>query len=437
MSNTSNYKFTMRKNILTILLFGAVVFFTGTLTSCGGPGGSTKVSVDTADTRTIIETVSASGKIQPETEVKIASDVSGEIVELYVEEGDSVKKGQLLMEINPDVYKSEYERMVASLSQTKANLESAKARQTQQEAQLLQAENTYNMNKTLHDKKAISETEWNTINTNYKVAQSNVLASKQEVTAMQYSVQSVAATVKSAQTNLSRTRIYAPMDGIVSMLNVKKGERVVGTATMAGTEMLRIADLSIMEVNVEVNENDIVKVDLGDTALVEVDAYLNRKFKGIVTSIANSPKTANNAISTDEVTNFEVKIRILKDSYNDLLTKKNVSPFRPGMSATVDIITGSINNAVSIPIQSVTAKKDTLASTGDDYKEYVFVVEDKKVKMILVKTGIQDNKYIQILSGITKGQIVVEGPYDAISRKLEDGMKITVTDKKSLYGGKK
>jgi HlyD family secretion protein len=171
--------------------------------------------------------------------------------------------------------------------------------------------------------------------------------------------------------------------------------------------------------------------------LIEVDAYLNRKYKGIVTSIANSPKTGNNAISTDEVTNFEVKIRILPNSYADLLTKKNTSPFRPGMSATVDVITGMINNAISVPIQSVTAKKDTLAASSDDYKEYVFVVEDKKVKMVLVKTGIQDNKYIQILSGIAKGQIIVEGPYDAISRKLEDGMKITVTDKKSLYGGKK
>ncbi len=436
-SNISTDKASLRKTLVFILFFLAVSTFIGLSTSCGGSGGSTKVTVDTADTRNIIETVSASGKIQPENEVKIASDVSGEIVELYVEEGDSVKKGQLLMEINPDVYKSEYERMVATLSQTKANLESAKARQTQQEAQLFQAENTYNMNKELYDKKAISKTEWNTISTNYKVAQSNVLASKQEVTAMQYSVQSVAATVKSAQTNLSRTRIYSPMDGIVSMLNVKKGERVVGTATMAGTEMLRIADLSIMEVNVEVNENDIVKVDLGDTALIEVDAYLNRKFRGIVTSIANSPKTGNNAISTDEVTNFEVKIRILTTSYSDLLTKKNASPFRPGMSATVDVITGNFNNAISVPIQSVTARKDTLGSSSDDYKEYVFVVEDKKVKMILVKTGIQDNKYIQILSGISTGQIIVEGPYDAISRKLEDGTKISVTDKKSLYGGKK
>lgn len=422
------------KKSLYILSFAVAIVAIGFTASCGGKGGSTEVSVDTADTRNIIETVSASGKIQPEIEVKIGSDVSGEIVELYVEEGDSVKKGQLLMEINPDVYKSEFERMVASVSQTKANLASAQARQTQQEAQLMMAENNYNMNKTLHDKKAISETEWNTINTNYKVAQSNVLAAKQEVTAMQYSVQSMNASLKSAKTNLSRTKIYSPMDGIVSMLNVKKGERVVGTATMAGTEMMRIADLSVMEVNVEVNENDIVKVDLGDTALVEVDAYLNRKFRGIVTSIANSPKTANNAISTDEVTNFEVKIRILKDSYADLLTKKNVSPFRPGMSATVDVITGNINNAISIPIQSVTAKKDTTVTTGDDYKEYVFVLDEKKVKMVLVTTGIQDNKYIQILTGITKGQIVVEGPYDAISRKLEDGMKVKVVSKKSLYG---
>ena len=367
------------KKILYALPFALSFVVLTFSSSCGGKGGSTKVTTDTVDTRNIIETVSASGKIQPETEVKIASDVSGEIVELYVQEGDSVKRGQLLMEINPDVYKSEYERLVASVSQTKANLASSQARQTQQEAQLMLAENNYNMNKTLHDKKAISETEWNTINTNYKVAQSNLLAAKQEVTAMGYSVQSMNASLKSAQTNLKRTKIYSPMHGIVSKLNVKKGERVVGTATMAGTEMMRIADLNVMEVNVEVNENDIVKVDLGDTALIEVDAYLNRKFEGIVTSIANSPKTSATTISTDEVTNFEVKIRISRNSYEDLLTTKNVSPFRPGMSATVDVITGSFNNAISVPIQSVTAKKDTLAAAGNDFKEYVFVLNGKKV----------------------------------------------------------
>jgi HlyD family secretion protein len=428
----------MRKKYIYFLFFTVTISSVALFTSCGGRGGGTiKVTIDTADTRNIIETVSASGKIQPEVEVKIASDVSGEIVELYVEEGDSVKKGQLLMEINPDVYQSEYERMVASLSQSKANLASAEARKSQQEAQLMQAELTYKMNKTLHDKKAISETEWNQINTNYEIAKSNLKASEQEVTAMGYSVQSVAASLKSARTNLSRTRIYSPMSGIVSMLNVKKGERVVGTATMAGTEMMRIADLSIMEVNVEVNENDIVKVDLGDTTLVEVDAYLNRKFKGIVTSIANSPKTSTATISTDEVTNFEVKIRILNSSYQDLMKEKSGSPFRPGMSATVDVITGNTNNAISVPIQSVTAKKDTLASTGNDFKEYVFVVDGKKVKMVQVTTGIQDNKYIQVLTGLTKGQIVVEGPYEAISRKLEDGTNVRIVDKKSLYGGKK
>lgn len=426
------------KKLVYTLFFASTLTGIALFTSCGGAGGgTTKVTIDTAATRNIIETVSASGKIQPETEVKIASDVSGEIVELYVEEGDSVKKGQLLIEINPDVYQSEFERMQATLSQTKANLASAEARKAQQDAQLLQAQLTYDMNKKLHDKKAISDNEWNQINTNYQIAKSNLQAAEKEVTAMTYSVQSVAASLKAARTNLSRTRIYSPMNGIVSMLNVKKGERVVGTATMAGTEMMRIADLGIMEVNVEVNENDIVKVVLGDTAMVEVDAYLNRKFKGVVTSIANSPKTSTAAISTDEVTNFEVKIRILNSSYQDLVTKGSASPFRPGMSATVDVITGNINGAISVPIQSVTAKKDTLSGSGNDFKEYVFVVEDKKVKMVLVTTGIQDNKYIQILSGVAAGQIVVEGPYEAISKKLEEGSTVKIVDKKSLYGGGK
>lgn len=421
-------------------LFLGIIIATAILASCGGRGGRTKkVTVDTVQTRNIIETVSASGKIQPEMEVKIASDVSGEIVELYVQEGDSVRQGDLLMEINPDVYVSEYERMVASLNQSRANLESAKSRQTQNEAQLLESENLYNMNKKLWEKKAISESEWNTIKTNYKVAQSNVKASKQDVLAQQYNVQSVAASLKSARTNLSRTKIYAPMSGIVSMLNVEKGERVVGTATMQGTEMMRIADLGVMEVNVDVNENDIVKVDLGDTALIEVDAYLNRKFKGIVTEIANSPKTSTATISTDEVTNFEVKIRIDRKSYLDLLESHSESPFRPGMSATVDIITANTSDAISVPIQSVTAKKDTLGgAASDDYKEYVFILNDGKVAMTKVKTGIQDNRYIQILEGVELGQIVVEGPYDAVSKDLKDGDKVKAVDKKSLYkfGGK-
>jgi len=405
------------------------------LQSCGGGGRTVSVSVDTVSVRTITESVSASGKIQPEVEVKISSDVSGEIVELYVQEGDSVKQGQLLMVINPDLYESEFERMEAVLNQTKANLSSAKEQKEQAYQQYLLAEQNYKRNEPLFKKGAISQTEWDQIATNYKVAKSQLNASDESILAAEYTVKSTQASLNAARDNLRRTKIFAPMEGVVSMLAVEKGERVVGTAQMQGTEMLRIANLSVMEVNVEVNENDIVKVDLGDTAYIQVDAYLSRKFVGVVTSIANSPKTSVNAVATDEVTNFEVKIRILQGSYEDMLKDTKASPFRPGMSATVDINTERVKDAVSIPIQSVTARQDSLSKdAGDDMAEYVFVLNaDNKVTLTKVKTGVQDNRYIEIKEGVTNGQVVVEGPYNTISKTLQDGMKVRVTTKEDMF----
>ncbi len=428
----------MKKILIVIPV--AVMLIASSLSSCGeGSGRKISVTVDTVRVRNIVETVSASGKIQPEVEVKISSDVSGQIVDLFVKEGDSVKQGQLLLIINPDLYESEFERVSAVVNQTKANVASAQSQLEQAKAQFIQAEATWKRNKDLYERKVISKSEWEQIDTQYEVAKSQYEAAKQSVTAAEYTLASAQASQKAARDNLSRTKIFSPMNGIVSKLSVEKGERVVGTAQMQGTEMLRIANLQEMEVVVDVNENDIVKVDLGDTAYVEVDAYLNRKFTGVVRQIANSPKTTLNAVSTDEVTNFEVKISILRESYKDLETPKSISPFRPGMSATVDIVTNRKNHVLTVPIQAVTTRKDTLnegSETTKKYKEYVFVITENKAIQTEIETGIQDNKYIEVLKGLNQGTVIAEGPYNAISKTLSDGAKVRVTDKQSLYKSK-
>lgn len=427
----------IHKFFIGVLTFSMLLFFMLGSVGCGENGGrKISVTVDTVQSRNIVETVSASGKIQPEVEVKISSDVSGQIVELHVQEGDSVKQGQLLLVINPDLYESEFERVSAVVNQTKANVASAKSQMEQAKAQYIQAEANWKRNKELFERKVISKSEWEQIDTQFEVSKSQYEASKQAVTAAEYTFMSAQASQKAARDNLSRTKIYAPMSGTVSKLSVEKGERVVGTAQMQGTEMLRIANLQEMEVMVDVNENDIVKVDLGDTAYVEVDAYLNRKFIGIVRQIANSPKTTLNALATDEVTNFEVKISILRSSYVDLLSKHKATPFRPGMSATVEVVTKRKDNVLSLPIQSVTTRKDTLSQESDagkQFKEYVFVVEGKKAVQKEVVPGIQDNRFIEIEKGIDLGTVVVEGPYQAISKTLSDGANIRITDKRNLY----
>lgn len=424
-----------------------------------GESKTEKIAVEKTEKRTIIETVSASGKIQPEVEVKISPDVSGEVVELYVKEGDKVKKGDLLAKINPDIYVSNLDRMVATLNAQKASQSNAKARLAQVRAQFINAEATFRRNETLYKENVISQSEYDAAKAAYDVAREEVSAAEESFRAAQYTVSSYQASVKEASDNLKKTSIFAPVDGTISSLSIEKGERVVGTSQFAGTEIMRIANLSEMEVSVSVNENDIVRVNLGDTALVEVDAYLNRKFKGIVTEIANSASVSG--LTTDQVTNFDVKIRILRDSYEDLIPedKPNLSPFRPGMSATVDIQTETQYEVLSVPIQSVTTREDTLKKKekkkeaegqvrqeGDmevvvlkdekasaDLVEYVFVYHDGKVEMRKVKSGIQDNTYIQILEGLKEGDEVVSAPYTAITRKLKDGMKVSKVDKKELF----
>ena len=366
------------------------------------------VNVASAQKRNITEIITANGKIQPEKEVKISADVSGEIIELMVKEGDKVKIGDVLLRINPKIYLSQIERIEASLN-------SSKAQMMQSKAQLLEKENQYKRKEKLWKQKVVSDYEYEQEETNFKVAKANFEAA-------QYSVMSAEASLKEAQENLRKTTIYSPMTGTVSKLNVEKGERVVGTMQMTGTEIMRIADLNRMEVKVDVNENDIINVGLNDTAYIDVDAYLNRKFKGLVTEIANSANTTGAA--TDQVTNFEVKILILAESYADLLDtiNHNKYPFRPGMSASVDIRTRTVNNQLTIPIEAVTTRADSLNS--DVLNEVVFIYKDKKVIERKVKTGIQNNQYIVILSGIDKEDEIVVSPYSVISKKLKNGAAV-------------
>jgi len=425
-----------------------------------GSKDTVKVSTDIAIKRTIVEIVSANGKIQPEVEVKISPDVSGEIVELKVKEGDKVNKGDLLAKINPDIYLSNLDRMVAALNSSKANLANSKARLAQVQAQFTNAKLTFERNEKLYKENTISQSEFDAAKSAYEVAKSEVDAANETVIAAQYNVKSTEASLKEAKDNLTKTSIFAPVSGTISKLNVEKGERVVGTSQFAGTEIMRIADLSEMEVNVSVNENDIVRVHIGDTALIEVDAYLNRKFKGIVTEIANSANTSG--ISVDQVTNFDVKIRIVRESYADLLVgkQKDESPFRPGMSATVDIQTKTVYNVLSIPIQSVTTRDDT---TGVNKKkdiiikdkvnndnneenseknkniavqEYIFIYQKGIAKLQKVKTGIQDNNYIEIIEGIKENDEVISAPYRAISKTLKNNDKVKKVKKEELFSSK-
>ncbi|WP_394907571.1 efflux RND transporter periplasmic adaptor subunit [uncultured Mesonia sp.] len=369
-----------------------------------------QVEVALLEKMNLIETVSATGKIQPEVEVKLSSEVSGEIIELPIKEGQRVEKGDLLVKINPDLYQSSLQRSQASYQNIKANLEQAKA-------SLKEAEANYNRNKTLFEKGVISQSEWDAVLSRYEVAKATQKSAY-------YNVQSAAATVNEAQDNLGRTTIYAPMSGTISKLDAELGERVVGTQQMAGTEILRVANLNEMEVEVDVNENDIVKINVGDSALVEVDAYLDKKFKGLVTAISNS---ANDALSADQVTNFKVKVKILKESYADLLAGKgeNYSPFRPGMTATVDIITNSKKDILAVPISAIVIKAETTKSnaSGLDDKTYeaVFIKEEGKAKLQAIKTGIQDETNIEILEGLKEGDEIITGPYSLVTKKLKDG----------------
>ncbi|KAA3624843.1 MAG: efflux RND transporter periplasmic adaptor subunit [Flavobacterium sp.] len=392
----------------------------------GSNSDTTKVELTEIAPIEIIETVAATGKIQPEVEVALSSEVSGEIIELPIKEGQQVKKGELLVKINPDLIQ-------AAVSQSQAGLQNVRAQLSQAEANLKNAQLNYNRNKELFEKGVISKSEWDTSVNEYESAQANKQAAY-------YSVQSAAANLKQSRDNLERTTIYAPMDGTISKLSVELGERVVGTAQMAGTEIVRVADLNNMEVEVDVNENDIVKVSLQDSTIVEVDAYLKREFKGVVTEIANS---AENAISVDQVTNFKVKVRILPESYADLTEGKPdyYSPFRPGMTATVDIITEKKKDVTGVPISAIVIKTDTSCTKsykakkklteGEQEKfECVFVKEGEEAKLKIVTTGIQDDSNIEITSGLNVGDVVITGPYNTVTKTLDCGDKVSEAEDK-------
>lgn len=417
-----------------------------------GKGDITQVATEKVEDRTITETVSASGKVQPEIEVKLSSEVSGEVVELLVKEGDVVKKGQLLCKVRPDILKSGYDRAVASLNSQKANLAASQQQLRQAEANFKNTEARFKRNQELYQKKVISVAEFDAATAEYESARANLEGVKQNVIGSRFGVQQSSAVVKEAGDNLARTTIYAPVDGVISKLSVELGERVVGTAQMAGTEIMRISNLNTMEVSVDVNESDINRVSINDPADIEVDAFQGQKFKGVVTEIASSANVVG--ASADQVTNFTVKVRILPESYASLKSgNQAVSPFRPGLSATVDIQTNQVKG-LTVPIQSVTTREedkkegkdekpgametaDKKSKTDEPVKEYVFVYKDGKVKQVQVKTGIQDDTNIQILSGLKPGEEVVSYPFTAISKTLKDGMEVKKTDKEKLLSGDK
>jgi len=427
-----------KSNKLLYILLGVIaVLIVGILVgkSKGWIGGPKELEVETAKVgyRNIVEKVSASGVVQPETEVKMSPDVAGEIIELNVAEGDSVKVNDLLVKIRPDNFISALDRAQATLNQQLANLAQSKASLKRSEAQFTRAQLEYDRNLRLYEDKVISSADFEQIDANYLTAKNDLEAAEQTVLAAEFIVKSAKATVDESAENLRLTNVYSPTNGIVSKLLVEKGERVVGTAQMAGTEMLRIADLSRMEIRVNVNENDIVRISLNDSVLIDVDSYAfsGKKFGGIVTAIANS---ANEKASTDAVTEFEVRIRILNDSYAELVTEKNPFPFRPGMTASVEIITNRKENTLSVPLAAVTTREaETLETQGGTMrlKELVFLKEGNKAKMVAVKTGISDFDNIEILEGLTEGQEIITGPYFIVSKELEDEKAVKIAEKKS------
>ena len=422
-----------------------------------GKKEGTKVTAEKVQRRTIIEIVNASGKIYPEIEVKVSPDISGEITELTVHEGDSVTKGQVVARIYADIYSIQANQAASGVAQSQAQVANAQASLEALKAQLEQSQKTYNMQKQLFDDKVISRNEFNLSESNYKSAQANYNAAKQGIKGGMAAVQSAQSNLAKANKDLGRTAVVAPMNGVVSLLNVKKGERVVGSNLMSGTEILRIADMAKIEIRVDVSESDIPKVHLGDSAIVTVDAYSSRKFKGLVTQIASSNNGAASqsalANTSTDVTNYKVYVRLLPESYSDLLNK-GAYPFRPGMSASADIQTKTHSNVLSVPINAVTTreindstKKNTAGKDNETEKavaledelEVVVFVVDKEgmVKKLKVATAIQDINYIEITEGLKEGDNVISGPYDVVSKLLKEKDKVKVVEKKDLFEKKK
>jgi HlyD family secretion protein len=438
--------------VLIVLLVVAKAF-------SGSSNEAIKVTAEKAQKRTIIETVTASGKVYPEVEVKISPDISGEITELDVEEGDSVKKGQVLAKIYADIYSSQRDEAAARVAQSQATVANSQAALEALKVQLNQDKISYERNKDLYDQKVISKSELEQFETKYRSSQAQYNAALQNIKSLQAGTQSTRTSLEEANKNLGRTTLVAPMSGVISSLSVKKGERVAGNSFNVGTEMMRVADMSSMEVRVDVGENDIVKVSIGDSADVEVEAYNKRKFKGTVTQIASSTKTGA-ATSANDVTNYEVHIRVDPASYKDLVDPLHPKkfPFRPGMNANADIKTKRKDNVTSVPIAAVAARvkgtdtniedkkkqqkkstddnADDAANTvaSDELEEVVFVIgADNKIEKRVVTTGIQDINYIEITSGLKEGDQIVTGPYNAISKTLRSGNKVQIVSQDKLF----
>ncbi len=428
----------------------------------GGSKSELKVATEKATRRTIIETVNANGKVYPEVEVKISPDISGEITELNVNEGDSVKRGQVLARIFADIYALQRDEAASRVNQSQATVQNSAAAIEALKANLDLAKLAYDRNKELFNQKVISQAELEQFENTYKTAQANYNAAQQNIKSLEAGVETARTGLVSANKNLGRTTLVAPMDGVISSLKVKKGERVAGNSFNVGTEMMTVADMSVLEVRVDVGENDIVKVNIGDSADVTVDAYNNRKFKGVVTQIASSIKGSGTALTTsNDVTNYEVRIRLDMESYKDLIdpARPKKFPFRPGMNASADIKTKRLDEVLAVPIGAVTArvkgsdqniadkKKEDQSKRGeeeanaeanvsysDDLEEVVFVLQpDGTVKKVMVTSGIQDINYLQITTGLNPGDEVVTEPYSAVSKTLKDGMKVKVVPKDNLF----
>jgi len=446
----------MNKRLKWILIvIGSLLLIFIIMKLAGGSGEKVeKVSIEKVSRRTIIETVKASGKIYPEVEVKISPDISGQITELNVQEGDSVKKGQVLAKIYADIYALQRDEAASRVTQSVATVENSKAALDALKATLDQAKTTLDRNRKLFEQSVISRAELEQYEMSYRTAEANYNAAKQNIRSLQAGVQSSQTGLNRANKDLGRTTITAPMNGVISSLKVKKGESVAGSTFNVGTEMMTVADMSLLEVRVDVGENDIVKINIGDSADVEVDAYSNRKFRGVVTKIASSTKSTAASLATNDVTNYEIRIRLDRSSYSDLAGK--TFPFRPGMNASADIKTKRVDNVMTVPIGSVNArvkgsdktmadKKESKAEeeeeegnvppdTGDELELVVFVLQkDGTVKKRIVQTGIQDLNYIEILGGLQPGEEVISAPYSAVSRTLKDGMKVKVVPQEELF----
>ena len=442
----------------TLIIIGILAALFVIARMVNGAGKKTeKVAVEKAAKRTIIESVNASGKVYPEVEIKISPDIAGQITELYVEEGDSVTKGKVLARIYADIYALQRDEAASRVNQSVATVENGKASLESLKANLELARQTLARNKILYEQKVISKAELEQYETSLRTAESNYNAALQNIKSVQAGVQSTQTGLSKANKDLSRATIVAPMDGVISSLKVKKGESVSGSGFNVGTEMMTVANMSVLEVRVDVGENDIVKINIGDSADVEVDAYNNRKFKGVVTKIASSIKSSSSLTTSNDVTNYEVRIRLDKESYKDLAGK--TFPFRPGMNASADIKTKRVDNVLAVPIAAVNARvkgsdksmsdkkeeekknkgeeegmDNSNAESGDELEEVVFVLQkDGTVKKVVVESGIQDINYIEIKKGLSAGDEVVIGPYTAVSKNLKDAMKVKVVPKDKLF----